>query len=258
MSDLAAGLASARERLRQIHAQIAPREYAGALLVVLQLVVWRYPAVEPTQLVRASIARPALLLWAMSERLAEGVWALLGASALIVPVVAAWLLFDPPGRSIRDHTPRLLMLWLGAAALLEAVGGGESRWLAGGLPGRATLSLFSLLLGSKARGAWMAAGVGLLSIAWASGLAGLLARQGPKLRRGAAWLASRALPAAESAAQVAARLITGAVRKLEEIEQRRSAPIAANDLEDRAVQESLPATPDGTAIEGAPGAEVSS
>lgn len=249
MSDLAAGLASARERLRQIHAQIAPREYAGALLVVLQLVVWRYPAVEPTQLVRASIARPALLLWAMSERLAEGVWAVLGASALIVPVVAAWLLFDPPVRSIRDRTPRLLMLWLGAAALLEAVGGGESRWLAGGLPGRAALSLFSLLLGSGTRGAWMAAGVGLLSIAWASGLAGLLAGQGPQLSRGAAWLASRALPAAESAAHVSRRLIEGSVRRLEQLEVRRAAQIPAVDFAVRATTEPLAKTPEGTAIE---------
>lgn len=249
MSALAAGLASARERLRQVHAQIAAREYVGALLVVLQLVVWRYPAVEPTQLVRASIARPALLLWAMSERLAEGVWALLGANALIVPVVAAWLLFDLPGRSTRDHTPRLLMLWLGAAALLEALGGGESRWLAGGLPGRATLSLFSLLLGSGTRGAWLAGGVGALALAWGSGFAGLLARQGPQFRRGAAWLASRALPTAESAAHVCRRIIEGSVRRIEQREVPRTAQILAVDFDVRATTEPLAKTPEGTAIE---------
>lgn len=239
-----------RERLRQVHAQVASREYAGALLVVLQLVVWRYPAVEPTQLVRASIARPTLLLWAMSERLAEGVWALLGPSALIVPAVAAWFFFDPPGRSIRDRAPRLLLLWLGAAALLEAVGGGESRWLAGGLPGRAALGLFSLLLGSGERGAWMAAGVGALAIGWGSGLAGFLANQGPQLRRGGSWLAVRALPAAERAAQITRRLIEGSVRRLEHLEVRRTARTPAVDFAARATMKPLAETPEGTAIEG--------
>jgi hypothetical protein len=141
------------------------------------------------------------------------------------------------------------MLWLGAAALLEAVGGGESRWLAGGLPGRATLSLFSLLLGSEARGGWMAGLVGALAIAWGSGLAGLLARQGPQLRRGAAWLAGRALPAAESAARVARRLIEGSIRGMEEFEERRSAQIPVDRPAVRATTEPLAETPEGTAIE---------
>lgn len=244
MSGFEASGATARERLESVRTQVSRSEVVGALLVALQLAVWRYPAAEPTQLVRASLGRPTLLVVALAERLSELAWLLLGPLALAVPAVVAWILLDPPGASLRPHALRLAGLGVGASLLLEAAGGGDSPWLSGGLLGRAAVALFVQLFVSESWGAGFAAVLGAAALAWASGVAAFAARRGPDLRRSARWLASRAMPAAEGTALVARRGIAGAVELLE----RRQA-IAAPSPAERTTSPVLAATPSGTAIE---------
>lgn len=250
MSGIEVPVDAVRDGARELGAQATPREWAGALLVVLQLVVWRYPAAEPAQLVRASLGRPMLLMAAVAERTAEAVWALLGPLALVVPGLVAALLLDLGVQALRPHLPRLVVGAAGTALLLEALGGEKSAWLSGGLLGGVAVGLFAQLLVSELWGAGLAALLGGAGIGWASGLADWLRRRAPALGWAAGELGGRARPAVEQAAHATARALSCGVQW---IESRQPAAPRAAEPERDATEPHSPSTPSGTAIEGAGG-----
>lgn len=231
MSVVEAEVDAVRESARTVRLQVAPREWAGALLVALQVVVWLFPAPEPAQLVRASLGRPWILLSALAERASDGAWSLLGPLALVVPGLAAWVLFDPPRESPRPCLKRLAVGAVGIALVLEALGDGISAWLSGGVLGGIVVSALARATGSELWGATLAAVVGAVAIGWASGLWALLGRNASQLRSAGGRLIERTQSAAGAGAQASARRFADAIQWLEEQQpspeaRKRSAPEA--------------------------------